>query len=130
MKSKYWIIVGIVAWLLSSSIASAIEDLHFKVQGPDVLFDWPSVEGELFIIVYRETMETNTPWVFLATNLPAATGTNRTTFVHTNGAYCPGGGGMGMMTPGGAGGGSVAEGATEETAACESKDSASSTSEK
>ncbi len=81
------------------------------------------------MIVYRETMETNTPWYFLATNVPAATGTNRTSFVHTNGADCSGGGGMGMMTPAGSGGGSMAETISEQSVGCESKDSTSGTTD-
>ncbi len=35
MKGKYGFIVGIVVWVLSSSVSKAIEDLHFKVQGSE-----------------------------------------------------------------------------------------------
>ena len=82
--------LAILAVLAASSISvTAIEGLHISVQCPDVILSWPSIEGETFIVQHRSTLNTNTPWVTLADWLPAATGTNTTSFVHANQVQCP-----------------------------------------
>lgn len=62
--------------------ATAIEDLKIEVQGADVVLNWPSVDGETYIVQHRASFEANTPWVSLITSLPATVGMNQTYFVH------------------------------------------------
>jgi hypothetical protein len=68
----------------------AIEGLKLSIHCPDVWLSWPSIEGETYIVQYRETLQTNTPWTTLTNTLPAESGTNLTVFVHSNHVDCPG----------------------------------------
>lgn len=80
---------------------SAIENLKLRIHCPDVVLSWPSVEGESYIVQHRETLSTNTPWVTLTNSLPAESGTNFTTFTHSNRVDCPPGQVFGMMSASG-----------------------------
>lgn len=108
MKTKIKMAVTLLAVWCGVVRISAVEGLKIQVQGSDVILNWPSVEGETFLITYRSSYETNSAWGWLATNLAAATGTNQTTFIHTNGAECSGGGSMAMTVGGGSEGASSA----------------------
>ncbi len=114
MKRKYELI-GVAALLLVTTIhTQAIEDLKLTIHCPDVVLSWPSVEGENYIVQWRETLGTNTPWVTLTNYLPAETGTNITTFTHSNRVDCPTGQIFGMMFSGATGGGSESENQSEK----------------
>lgn len=85
------LIVGcVLACCLSrlSSKAFAIEGLKISVQSTNVVLSWPSVDdgSETYIIQYRPTLDTNSSWLTLTDNFPAALNTNLTFFIHTNGA--------------------------------------------
>ena len=56
---------------------------------PYAILSWPSLDGETYIVQYRPTLNTNTPWVTLTNSLPADSGTNITFFVHSNIVQCP-----------------------------------------
>jgi hypothetical protein len=85
--SKAAIAAGIV-FLASASQSHAIEGLQISVRCPDVILSWPSVEGETYIVQYRQTLITNTPWTTLADWLPAAAATNTTFYAHSNQVTC------------------------------------------
>src|SRR6266542_2066426 len=94
--------------LVASALQSfAIEGLKLSVHCPDVWLSFPSVEGETFIVQWRQTLDPNSTWVTLTNALPAQSGTNLTTFVHTNRVDCPTGQIFGMMMTGGGGGDSL-----------------------
>ncbi len=82
----------------------AIEGLKLSVHCPDVWLSWPSAEGETYIVQFRETLDTNSAWITLTNGLPAQTGTNLTTFIHSNRVDCPTGQIFGMMFTGGGAG--------------------------
>ena len=82
---------------LVTTTAHAIEGLKLKIVCPHVVLFWPSIEGENYIVQYRETLGTNTPWLTLTNYLPAESGTNTTTFTHSNRVDCPVGQVFGMM---------------------------------
>lgn len=72
-----------IAILLCSQVLSlAIEGLSIKSVETNIVLSWPSTEGDIYIIQYKETVDTNTTWQILTNTLPAATGTNKTSFVH------------------------------------------------
>lgn len=77
--------------------AGAIEGLKLQIVCPDVVLTWPSVEGETYIVQCRPTLDTNSAWTTLTNSLPADTGTNLTTFVHSNRVDCPTGQIFGMV---------------------------------
>lgn len=89
---------------LSAVCTFAIEGLKLSVHCPDVWLTWPSAEGETFIVQFRETLDTNSEWITLTNGLPAETGTNLTTFIHSNRVDCPTGQIFGMMFSGGGAG--------------------------
>ncbi len=76
-------------FLASSLYVSGIEGLKLTIRCPDVVLSWPSIEGENYIVQFRETLSTNTPWGTLTNYLPAEWGTNTTTFTHSNRVECP-----------------------------------------
>ena len=86
MKSIKQVIVGTAALLLLASAVHtfAIEGLKLSLQCSNVVLSCPSIEGEIFIVQYRPTLDPNTPWVTLTSSLPADSGTNLTYFVHSN----------------------------------------------
>lgn len=98
MKSiKGGICTSLGIFLLATPNLFAIEALKLQIHCPDVVLSWPSIEGDTYIVQYRETLSTNTPWVTLTDSLPAETTTNITTFVHSNRVDCPTGQIFGMM---------------------------------
>jgi len=105
MKTLQRGIIGVGALLLASAVQTfAIEGLKLSVHCPDVWLSWPSVEGDYYIVQWREDLSTNSTWVTLTNLLPAETGTNITTFVHSNRVDCPTGQIFGMMMTSGGGG--------------------------
>ena len=82
MRIKQGVIVTAIALIASTFHTLAIEELKISVECPNVILSWPSVEGELYIVQHRPTLDTNTPWVTLTNTLPAAIATNRTAFIH------------------------------------------------
>jgi len=48
------------------------------------VLSWPSQPGETYIVQYRQTLDVSTPWTTLNNNLPAASGSDRTTYTHAN----------------------------------------------
>jgi len=71
-----------------SFIHLQLKGLNISVHGSDIWLSWPSVEGETYIVQYRPDLTTNLTWITLAVNLPAATGTNLTVFIHSNQVAC------------------------------------------
>ena len=106
MKSIKQAVIAAALFLAATVPTIAIEGLKIAVVCPDVWLSWPSVEwsGETYIVQYRETLDTNSQWITLTNALPAETGTNMTTFVHSNQVDCPPGQIFGMMSSGGGSG--------------------------
>ena len=96
-------VAAAAALFVTSSPIFGIEGLQIAVPCPDVLLSWPSVEGETYIVQYRQTLDANSTWITLTNALPAETGTNWTFFVHSNQMVCStnsgGGGGGGGSAP-------------------------------
>ena len=86
--------VAILA-LLSATPAVAITNLTIAVEGTNVVLSWLSTSGKTYLIQYRPSLDTNTPWVNLTNNFPAATGTNVTRCVIEGVVTPPPGGGGG-----------------------------------
>lgn len=63
-------------------------------QGTDIVLSWPSLPGEKFTVQSRDTLNPGSAWVTLADGLPAAIGSDRTTFIHTGVLPDDGGGGQ------------------------------------
>jgi hypothetical protein len=101
MKNSLRILLVSLAVILTHP-AYAVEGLDIRVQGNDVVLEWNSDESANYLISHRPTYETNDVWSWLSICFPAATGTNRTVFIHTNGAECSG---DMLMMSGGEGGG-------------------------
>src|SRR5262245_11360169 len=97
MRLRKAFLVTALASLTFSSSAD-VQNVRVSLQCSNVVLSWPSQPGETFTVVYRPTLNTNTPWVTLTNLLPAAVNTNRTTFVHIGIADC-------SQTMGGGGGG-------------------------
>lgn len=99
MRTKF----GFVLALCLAGIAvQAIEGLQITVQYPNAVLSWPSVVGETYQVFYRPTLNPDTPWVSLASGLPAAAGANSTTFMHSGIVVIPmdtGSGGGGGVPP-------------------------------
>src|ERR1035438_10078906 len=62
----------------------AIEGITLSVQSSNVVLSWPSEAGETYIVQYRQTLGAADSWQTLADLYPAFTGTNKTTFVHSD----------------------------------------------
>src|SRR5512133_927290 len=84
--SKALLAISILIGATSNGLAS--ENLKIAVECPDVILSWESADDETYIVQYRPTLSTNTPWETLTNSLPAATGTNVTFFVHSNQMEC------------------------------------------
>ena len=77
--------IGVAVLLgLTTLQTFAIEGLQVSVQCSNVCLSWPSVEGEIYVVEYRQTLTDTNGWQMLTADLAAETGTNRTVFVHTN----------------------------------------------
>jgi len=62
----------------------AIEELQISVACSNVVLSWPSLEGETYIIQYRQTLTDTNGWQTLTSALPAESGANFTYFIHSN----------------------------------------------
>jgi len=89
MNMKKSGIVIATALLVSAFHATAIEGLQISIQGSNAVLSWPSVTGQTYFVQYRPTLNTNDVWTTLTNTLPAATGTNWTSFVHSNSVQWP-----------------------------------------
>lgn len=99
MRTKFGCVLALC---LAGVAAQAIEGLQIVVQHPNAVLSWPSVVGETYQVLYRPTLNSDTPWVSLATGLPAAPGANITTFTHSGIVVTPmdtGSGGGGGVPP-------------------------------
>lgn len=84
--------------VLAASLRTfAIEGLKLQIHCPNVVLSWPSTNGETFLVQYRANLNTNTAWETLTNFLPATTGTNITSFTHSNQVDCPVGQVFGMQ---------------------------------
>lgn len=102
--SRRIILAGMAAVILATaSPVSAIEGLKLQIRCPDVVLSWPSTNDETYLVQYRATLDTNSNWQTLTNYMPPATGTNVTTFVHTNQVDCPVGQVFGMTLLSGGG---------------------------
>ena len=106
MKPIKLAVIAAAFFLAATVPAFAIEGLKIAVVCPDVVLSWPSTStnGETYIVQYRPTLDTNDTWVTLTNSLPATSGTNWTSFVHSNMVDCPPGQIFGMMSGGGGSG--------------------------
>lgn len=106
MKTPHVGLAAAAAILVTCSTETfAIEDLKISIRCPDVWLTWPSVEnGETYIVQYRQTLDTNSSWLTLTNYMPPDSGTNLTTFVHSNQVSCPPGQTFGMSAAASAGG--------------------------
>jgi hypothetical protein len=78
-------IIFAVGLLFASAVQTfAIEGIKLSVQSRNVILSWPSVAGETYIVQYRQTLDATNSWQTLANYYPAFSGTNQTTFVHSN----------------------------------------------
>jgi hypothetical protein len=85
MKTIRHTIVGAVALFFTSAIHTfAIEGLQISEQCSNLVLSWPSAEGETYIVQYRQTLNLSDTWQTLTSSLPAVSGTNVTSFVHSN----------------------------------------------
>lgn len=92
MRTRVSALIGVVTLvLLIAPHSRAIEGLRISVPCPDVVLAWPSVEGETYIVQYRQALDTNSTWITLTNYMPNNAGTNWTTFVHSNQLQCPSG---------------------------------------
>lgn len=101
MRMQYCIMVLLLGCLLPCQPVQAIEALRVQVQGTNALVSWASEPGDTYIVRYRTRWDASSPWLLLTNGYPAATGTNRTTFIH-EGIVEPGpsvGGGSGGPLP-------------------------------
>ena len=71
--------IGLLGW--ATQVLGGIVDLTISVQATNLALSWPSTGTENYLIQYRSALDTNTTWTTLTNNLPAAVGTNRTTFL-------------------------------------------------
>lgn len=88
---------------LLTSHALAIEGLKLSVQCSNVVLAWPSAEGETYVVQYRPTLNPSDSWQTLTSSLSAVSGTNVTSFIHSNVVQNPcncGGGSFAAMSSG------------------------------
>lgn len=98
MKITTKITIGTAAFMLLTTLHTfAIEGLQISVQCSNVFLSWPSTNDEIFIVQYRPTLDSSTPWQTLTASWAADTATNRTVFVHSNIVQFPNCGGDSMM---------------------------------
>jgi hypothetical protein len=100
---------GVAVLAVMTHVFADVPGTKISVVGSNAIVSWPSRTGETFVVLYRATLHTNTPWSTLAAHRVAAVNTNWTSFTHTNGvlypAPCPGntnGTAEGPPAPGGA----------------------------
>lgn len=79
-------IISVAILLASINHTQAIEGLKLSLQCSNVVLSWPCLDdgSESFIIQYRQTLDTNSDWQMLNSNLYADYGTNVMYYVHSN----------------------------------------------
>jgi hypothetical protein len=95
--------------LSSSDHLLAVDGLSIEQSGADIVLSWPSVPGETYAVLYNPSLSSDSQWSVLVGSLPAASGTDTTTFVHEG--VNP----TGQMLVGGGGGGASAASLGEES---------------
>ncbi len=84
------ILAVVVASILTSALHTlAIEGLQISVQSTNAILFWPSATNETYLVQYRPTLDTNSSWMTLTDDYPAAMGTDMTFFVHSNSVQYP-----------------------------------------
>lgn len=95
------------AFLLASDIRTfAIEGLNLSLQCSNVVLSWPCRDdgSESFIVQYRQTLDSSTPWQTLESYLYSVWGTNMMYYIHSNvvqNPVCGGGDSFAAMEEGG-----------------------------
>ncbi len=82
-NSNLSLIVVLMVLLRSAPSGHAIQGTGISIQGADVILNWPSVEGQRYVVRYSPVMNDNPPWVVLQ-HVPGAVGTNRTSYTHAS----------------------------------------------
>jgi len=77
---------------LSTFSSPALTGVSIGVQATNIVLNWPSTNGRIYLIEYEKSLSGDVHWGELANYFPAATGTNVTEFVHTNVIPAPSGG--------------------------------------
>lgn len=81
-KTRFSFVVGVICLIVwTCKVFGGIDGLTISVHETNVVLSWPSSGTENYLIQYRSTLSTNSTWITLTNNLPAAIGTNRTTFL-------------------------------------------------
>src|SRR6266566_5134341 len=97
--TKRMIITALWIILINVTQSSAIEGLKLSIHCPDVWLTWPSTEYvETYLVQYRQTLDSNCFWVTLTNYMQPDSGTNLTSFVHSNMVSCPAGQIIGMSS--------------------------------
>lgn len=96
--------VGAIALCGLGTTSFAVDGLTLSIQNTtNVLLSWSSTPGTSYIVQYRPTLSPEDGWQTLSDAYPAASGTNRTSFVHADIVCYPsgsGGSGGGGNPPG------------------------------
>jgi hypothetical protein len=74
--------------LASATQTSAVPGTKIAVACPNIVIWWPSTQGQSFLIEARPDLNPGTQWTQITNYFLAATGTNQTTFVHSNQIQC------------------------------------------
>lgn len=61
-KTSQGLIVALAILFAATTQVFAIEGLKLQIRCPDVVLSWPSTNDETYLVQYRETLSTNTPW--------------------------------------------------------------------
>jgi hypothetical protein len=69
----------------------AIEGLKISIRSTNAVLSWPSTNLETYIVQYRSNLTAASPWLTLTDNLHAASNTNLTVYLHSNGVSRVGG---------------------------------------
>lgn len=103
MKLNSSLIIRAIFLMVPLAQSFAKDGLTITVQATNAVLTWPSTSGNIYLVENETNLNGGFPWTPLTNYLPAATGSNWTTFVHSNGvAYPPYGG----TNSGGSGGSS------------------------
>jgi hypothetical protein len=89
MKLKSNLIIGGIVFMASLAQSFAKDGLTLSVQTTNAVLIWPSTSGNIYLVENETNLNGGFPWNPLTNYFPAATGTNWTTFVHSNGVIYP-----------------------------------------
>ena len=103
MKFTNSLIVAESILIASLGQSFAQSGLTLSAQSTNAVLMWPSTSGNIYLVENETNLNGGFPWIPLTNYLPAATGTNWTTFVHSNGIVYPPIGGVISNTGGGSG---------------------------